>query len=368
MLEVKRVRHSYSRAGQAALNAINLNIARGERVSIVGESGSGKSTLLTVLCGLLSPTAGEVLLNGMPIRLVAPYRRDISLVLQAPPDIRGMTVGQLLARPAARGHKKADIAKVIEHALNTIGLSGLEKRQLDSLSGGQRQRAHIARSLVWRPTIMAFDEPFSNIDIQTKRELVPIILQHRKECDSSLIVITHDPAEALALGERIVVLREGRLVTDESADAIVRSASDSYAAMLFAGLNSNLIRGELRRIAENGYEVALPFGTYRGSFAQKQSLPVAGDVNAFLTASEIRLVRSSGPRGARSFTVDWLQRSGDRRASIAIAHTSFGTIYATEDDEIASLDLTFELTTKSLVLFSYSSQQRIGTLDLDGRD
>lgn len=208
------VRHRFeTREGQqlTALENVQLDIRRGEFVSIVGPSGCGKTTLLRMVAGLLAPTEGKVLVGGVEIREPRP---DVGVVFQQALLLPWFSVLRNVLLPVdVQGRQIADYETRANELIRTVGLSGFEKRLPSELSGGMQQRVALARALVHNPTILLMDEPFAALDAMTREkmniELQRIWLEERK----TVLFVTHGISESVFLSDRVVVMtaRPGRV-------------------------------------------------------------------------------------------------------------------------------------------------------------
>jgi len=202
-----------------ALCNVNLNIPRGEFLSVMGSSGSGKSTLLTILGGLNHPTEGEVVVDGIPIyklslEKLADFRREyLGFIFQSFQLIPYLTVIENVMLPLAvtRMSKGRQVA-IAEDILERVGLKEKQKRLPDQLSGGEQERVAIARALVNRPPILMADEPTGNLDTRTGKEIMDLFKALHQE-GQTIIMVTHNPQNA-AYGTRTLLLRDGRVEGD----------------------------------------------------------------------------------------------------------------------------------------------------------
>src|SRR6266853_5385581 len=154
------------------VEGLNLQVARGEFLSLLGPSGSGKTTTLMMLAGFETPTAGEILLEGKPLSRVPPYQRNIGMVFQNYALFPHMTIAENIGFPlSVRGVPAADIVKRVERALDMVQLGGFGKRRPGQLSGGQQQRIAVARALVFEPKLILMDEPLGALDKQLREQM-----------------------------------------------------------------------------------------------------------------------------------------------------------------------------------------------------
>ncbi|ARA92463.1 hypothetical protein AWN76_004290 [Rhodothermaceae bacterium RA] len=224
-----------------AVDGVSLEIRPGEFFSLLGPSGCGKTTLLRIIGGFTPPDAGRVYINDRDVTGAAPQARPTAMVFQSYALFPTMTVAEnvgygLRVRKVGRAERRRRVAE----ALARVDLAGYEERPVTHLSGGQQQRVALARALAVRPAVLLFDEPLSNLDValreQTRRELKR--LQH--EVGTTSIYVTHDQQEALALSDRIAVMRAGRLLQVGTPEALYGTPETAFVAQFLGG--SNLIR------------------------------------------------------------------------------------------------------------------------------
>ncbi len=241
-----------------ALADISLDIAAGEVVCLLGPSGCGKTTLLRLASGIERPTSGEVLLNdrvvASPDVFVAPENRNVGLMFQDFALFPHLTILQNVAFGLKALDK--DVAQREAYAaLTRVGLDGYADAHPHILSGGQQQRVALARALAPRPSVILMDEPFSGLDVQLRETVRNETLALLRETRATCLLVTHDPDEAMQLGDRIAVMREGYLVQVGNAQALYHEPADLFVARLFSQIN------ELRTTVSKG-AVETPFGRY----------------------------------------------------------------------------------------------------------
>ncbi|MFB6106030.1 MAG: energy-coupling factor ABC transporter ATP-binding protein [Halobacteriaceae archaeon] len=214
MLALRDVTHRYGET--VALDGVSLEVADGECVVLAGPNGSGKTTLVRHWNGLLTPDAGEALVNGTPVEadLVA-ARTSVGMVFQDPRDqFVGATVGADVAfGPENLGLDRAEIDRRVATALDAVNMAGREDDRVDALSGGERERVAIAGALAMDPGHLVLDEPFAGLDWPARRSVLERLRALRAE-GRSVVVVTHDLRDVLGLADRVVCLREGRVVAD----------------------------------------------------------------------------------------------------------------------------------------------------------
>ena len=188
------------------VESLNLDIARGEFVTMLGPSGSGKTTCLMMLAGFETATHGEIFLNGKPVNRVAPHRRDIGVVFQNYALFPHMTVAENLAYPLrVRKQPRNVIDERVQSALRMVRLEGFESRRPGQLSGGQKQRVAVARALVFDPQLVLMDEPLGALDRQLREQMQYEIKHIHEQLGVTVVYVTHDQSEALTMSNRVAV-------------------------------------------------------------------------------------------------------------------------------------------------------------------
>ena len=215
--------------GKTTLDHVSFDVMEGEFLSILGPSGCGKTTILRILIGLLAPTGGQVIKNGVDITGLSPSKRNMGIVFQNYALFENMTV--LGTVEYALKINKATKAGARERAIAMIERMGLAEHMYKkpaSLSGGQQQRVAIARTLVLNPDIILFDEPMSALDVDTRLALRKELKELQAEFGTTMIYITHDQEEAFAMSDRIMVMSEAKLVQLDTPDNIVDHPANDY--------------------------------------------------------------------------------------------------------------------------------------------
>lgn len=221
LIEIKKLNKAYESGEERvlALADVDLNIERGEFISVMGPSGSGKSTLLTILGGLNHPTKGEVRVDDIPIyqlsiEKLADFRREyLGFIFQSFQLIPYLNVVENVMLPLSITNRPSQEQKnVAEEILRRIGLEGKERRLPDQLSGGEQERVAIARALVNSPPILLADEPTGNLDSKTGKEIMNLFKELNQE-GQTIVMVTHNP-ENVAFSTRILSLKDGRVEGD----------------------------------------------------------------------------------------------------------------------------------------------------------
>ena len=253
-LSVERLRKVFAGV-VAAVDDVSFRIEAGEIVVLLGPSGCGKTTTLRSVAGLEPPTSGTIAIGDTivsdPARgiLVPARQRHIGMVFQSYAVWPHMTVWQNVAYPLRhRGTPRADIERKVAGTLELVGLSQYAQRPVVALSGGQMQRVALARSLVYQPRLLLLDEPLSNLDAKLRIRLRDDLRRIIKQTGVSALYVTHDQAEAVVLGDRIGVMRNGKLLQMAAATEIYNRPAELFVAN-FTGA-SNLFAG--RVVARNG--------------------------------------------------------------------------------------------------------------------
>ena len=195
-----------------ALSSVSLAIEPGELLLLLGPSGCGKSTLLRSIAGFVKPEQGRVLVGGEDVTRVPPHQRHIGMVFQSFALFPHLSVGENVAFGLREQRRPApEIAERIERALSDVRMGGFASRRVDQLSGGEQQRVALARALVTRPRCLLLDEPLSNLDAGLRHSMREEIRRVCKEHGLTTLYVTHDQKEALAIADRIAVMRKGHL-------------------------------------------------------------------------------------------------------------------------------------------------------------
>ncbi len=196
-----------------ALKGVNLQVKKGEFISLIGHSGCGKSTVLNLIAGLLMPTDGGVIVDGKEVDGPGPER---AVVFQNHSLLPWLTVYQnveLAVKQVNKGKSKAEIREQVEHYLNLIQMQHAASKKPDEISGGMKQRVGIARALALQPKVLLMDEPFGALDALTRAHLQDALMQIQAELNNTVIMITHDVDEAVLLSDRIVMMSNGPAAT-----------------------------------------------------------------------------------------------------------------------------------------------------------
>ncbi|HEU5361877.1 MAG TPA: sn-glycerol-3-phosphate ABC transporter ATP-binding protein UgpC [Gaiellaceae bacterium] len=227
-----------------AVDDVSLEIGDGEFLVLVGPSGCGKSTLLRMIAGLEEATAGTIRIGERDVTELAPRARDIAMVFQSYALYPHMTVAQNLGYGLrARRTPKDEIARRVDEVAELLGLSGLLDRRPAQLSGGQRQRVAMGRAIVRQPQAFLLDEPLSNLDAKLRVGMRASLAQLHQRLGVTTVYVTHDQTEAMTLGQRVAVMRDGRVVQCDTPQRLYARPSDVFIAAFIGSPAMNLVEG-----------------------------------------------------------------------------------------------------------------------------
>ena len=272
----------------AAVDNVSFTIEPGTLVTLLGPSGCGKTTTLRMAAGLETASSGRILIGGEDVTNRAASERNVSLVFQSYALFPHMSVLENVCYgPISAKVDKARAREMARAKLTMLGLAGLEARLPSELSGGQQQRVAVARALVLEPAVLLFDEPLSNLDAKLRRRVRQEIRELQQSLQLTVLYVTHDQSEALAVSDQIIVMDQGRIAQQGSPQALYRSPASHFLAD-FIG-DANLVDGEL-----------VGSGDARQFSAAGVSLPVradtlaAGPATLALRPHRLRLVPPAG--------------------------------------------------------------------------
>ena len=275
----KRTNLQITEEGVVAVQEFNLDIADKEFIVLVGPSGCGKSTTLRMVAGLEEITDGELIIDGKVMNDIAPKDRDIAMVFQNYALYPHMTVYENMAFSLKlRKAPKEEIDKKVREAAEILDIVPYLYRKPKALSGGQRQRVAIGRAIVRAPKVMLMDEPLSNLDAKLRNEMRAEIIKLRERIDTTFIYVTHDQTEAMTLGDRIVIMRDGYIQQIGTPQDVFNHPSNLFVAGFIGMPVMNFFDAKLVREGEKyfaelaGYKVELD--------AEKEARLLANDVQS----------------------------------------------------------------------------------------
>jgi len=260
--------------GTRAIRDLTLEVADGELLVLLGPSGCGKSTLLRLLAGLEAPDGGEIRIGGRPVNALGPRERNVAMVFQNYALYPHMSVRGNLEFPLRmRGMGRAAIAERVERTARSLGLEPLLERRPRALSGGQRQRVAMGRALVREPEVFLMDEPLSNLDAKLRVEIRAEIAELQRRLATTTLYVTHDQVEAMTLGTRVAVLREGVLQQVGPPQGLYERPANLFVAAFVGSPEMNLFRAALTpdgaalRLGPTSVPIAGPVPEARAAFA-----------------------------------------------------------------------------------------------------
>ena len=244
LLEVRAVAKRFG--SHDVLKNISLHIASGEFLTLLGESGSGKTTLLRLIAGFEQPTSGEIWMSGERLDTLPPHKRRVNTVFQNYALFPHLNVRDNVAYGLrVQGAPKNEIPARVDEALNMVKMAEFVAARPSRLSGGQQQRVALARALVNRPQLLLLDEPLSALDANLRKQMQSELKALQREIGITFLFVTHDQEEAMALSDRIALLRSGALEQVATPREIYAHPATAYTAR-FIG-QTNLLPGEIRR-------------------------------------------------------------------------------------------------------------------------
>lgn len=249
-VELKKLRKVYGK-DTVAIEGADVSIQDKEFVVLVGPSGCGKSTLLRMIAGLEEISGGDLLIDGVKVNDRSPKDRDIAMVFQNYALYPHMTVFDNMAFGLKlRKFPKAEIKERVEQAASVLGLTPYLKRKPKAMSGGQRQRVAIGRALVRQPKVFLFDEPLSNLDAKLRVQMRIEIKRLHKQLEATMIYVTHDQIEAMTMGDKIVVLKDGYVQQVDSPMNLFNNPANKFVAGFIGSPSMNFLDGRIEKESE----------------------------------------------------------------------------------------------------------------------
>jgi iron(III) transport system ATP-binding protein len=238
-----------------AVKNFNLEMKKGEFVTLLGPSGCGKTTTLRMIGGFETPTTGDIFLDNVRINDIPANKRDTCMVFQSYALFPHMNIYRNVAYGLElRKLTKAEIKERAEKILDLVGLTGLSNRPVAQLSGGQQQRVALARAMVNEPKVLLFDEPLSNLDAKLRIKMRIFIRKIQQEFNITSVYVTHDQEEAMTLSDRIVVMNQGRIEQIGTPEEIYARPTTKFVAD-FIGKQTNFLTGKVVGISDGRQEV-----------------------------------------------------------------------------------------------------------------
>jgi multiple sugar transport system ATP-binding protein len=251
--------------GYVASRDLSLEVADGELLVLVGPSGSGKSTVLRMIAGLEKPTGGMITIGDRDVTRLPPQERDIAMVFQSYALYPHMTVRENMAFGLKLRKQPANtVSARVAQVADSLGLTPMLDRKPAQLSGGQRQRVALGRAIVREPKAFLFDEPLSNLDAQLRVETRAELARLHRRLRATMVYVTHDQVEAMTLGTRVAVLKDGMLQQVAPPMELYRQPRNQFVASFIGSPSMNFVRGTIERSAGGarftapGFTVPLP--------------------------------------------------------------------------------------------------------------
>ena len=242
VVETRNVTKIFKEGELGAVNNVNLVTQEGEFLVFLGPSGSGKTTLLRMIAGLETPTSGDILIGGQVVNRLSPRERRIAMVFQSYALYPHLSVYNNIAFPLkAQKVPRAQHKQKVEWAAGLLGIGRLLGRKPRELSGGERQRVALARAIVREPAVFLLDEPLSNLDAKLRASAREELEQFHKSVGTTTIYVTHDQVEAMAMGDRVVVLHQGTVRQIGTPKEVYENPADTFVATFLGSPPMNLL-------------------------------------------------------------------------------------------------------------------------------
>ncbi|MBI3899245.1 MAG: ABC transporter ATP-binding protein [Gammaproteobacteria bacterium] len=272
-----------------AVEHVSFTVAAGTLVTLLGPSGCGKTTTLRMIAGLEMASSGRILIGDQDVTNIPASERDVSMVFQSYALFPHMTVLENVGYGLnVQRLPKRDVRQRAEKALATVGLSGFGKRLPSELSGGQQQRVAVARALVLEPSVLLFDEPLSNLDARLRRQMREEIRDLQRRLQLTVVYVTHDQAEAMAVSDRIIVMNKAVIAQEGTPDELYETPVSPFVAG-FMG-DANQVRGVLQRT--DAHHGRLILGTLNTIVSHRQ-LP-DGEVMVAIRPEALTIHKTNG--------------------------------------------------------------------------
>ena len=229
IIDLKNISISFD--DQPILKDVSLEIHDGEFVTLLGPSGCGKTTTLRIIAGFLSPDSGDVVFEGKKINGVPAHKRQVNTIFQRYALFPNLNVADNIAFGLKLQKKsKSEIKKIVEEMLSLVNLKGFEKRNVSSLSGGQQQRVAIARALAVKPRVLLLDEPLGALDLKLRKDMQSELKAIQQRLGITFIYVTHDQTEAMTMGDRIVVMKDGNIQQIDTPQNLYEKPCNDFVA------------------------------------------------------------------------------------------------------------------------------------------
>ncbi|WP_439495971.1 ABC transporter ATP-binding protein [Bosea sp. (in: a-proteobacteria)] len=320
-----------------ALEPTQLSVQEGEFLTLLGPSGSGKTTLLQLICGLVELTEGRVVIDGCDQSGTPVHQRDIGLVFQHYALFPHLTVAENIAFPLKmRGRPSAEIGRRVAETLEMVHLGHLAERFPRELSGGQQQRVALARCFVYQPSIILMDEPLGALDKKLREHMQIEIKRLHRESGSTIIYVTHDQEEALALSDRICLMNHAKIEQLGTPQAIYERPRTAFAAD-FIGI-SNILRGEF-----SGVNGSRCLETKFGRFMLPRDCACDGESGALVVRPENLRIGPGAENRVEGRIREIVYAGSETRIIAAIGESELMTLRLPSGDAVPSLGETIAI-------------------------
>jgi iron(III) transport system ATP-binding protein len=297
ILTVENLSKQYPQVTQPALEQVSFSLTEGQILGLLGPSGCGKTTLLRLIAGFIQPDQGSIILAGKWVagggHWVSPEHRDVGMVFQDYALFPHLTLAENVAfglsnRQRSRRYTRGQVQKLVADAIHLVGLTGLERRYPHELSGGQQQRVALARALAPQPALILLDEPLSNLDVQVRLRLREELREILKRTNSTVVFVTHDQEEALAMSDQVAVMRQGWLEQIGTPEEIYTQPQSRFVAEFVT--QSNILAAE--RLGQ-GWQTAVGYFSCPPESAQAEpsllAIPDGGQVDLMIRPEDLIL-------------------------------------------------------------------------------
>ncbi|MER5454669.1 ABC transporter ATP-binding protein [Micromonospora sp. NPDC002389] len=294
VIRLEELTRTYGRT--VAVDGVDLEVRAGELLTLVGPSGSGKSTILRLIAGLDRPDAGRILLDGVDVATLPPHRRAVAMVFQDYALFPHLTVhGNLTFGLRVRRVRRADADRRARAAAERLGIADLLDRYPDQMSGGQRQRVALARALLRDPSVYLLDEPLASLDAPLRFATRADLLALHRELRTTTVHVTHDQHEAMTLGDRVVVLADGRIRQVGPPQQVYDAPADTFVAGFLGSPPMNLVPGG----GVLGGDPTLTVGVRPEDLVRDDAGPVVATVEAVEALGSEAILLTRCPDGTR---------------------------------------------------------------------
>ncbi len=339
-VSLKNINKSYGNTH--VLHDVSLEIKHGELVVLVGPSGCGKSTMLRVLCGLESITSGELRIDDVVVNNLPPAERGIAMVFQSYALYPHMTVYKNMAFGLRiNGEGKDQIEQQVRQAAKSLGIDKYLDRYPKELSGGQRQRVAIGRAIVRNPKLFLFDEPLSNLDAALRAKTRIELARLQRQLDATVVYVTHDQVEAMTLGDKIVVLSEGRVQQVGTPLTLYHQPVNRFVATFIGSPTINLLPAKVLETSADGAKVELKNGSQFWVSVDCSNIAVGESVEVGLRAEHCSVVHPSevASTNQASFHAEIVLVEHLGEANLLYLKTDDGQYLVVKGDGNASVDI-----------------------------